>query len=504
MSQNDIIGLVVTFAFAFGLLIAATVIQKWRGYPPEFTRKIVHVGAGMAIFVILALFDNWYIGIIPTGTFIILNYISYRFRLVKAMDLSGDTLGTVYFAFSVTALLTIFWPSDQAYIAVAGTMAMTWGDASASTIGRRWGKRAYYISNHRRTLEGSFAMFCFSLVSILLVLTFMGKGLEWYQVLAFSFFLALIGAFLEAISLIGLDNILVPLGVSFSLWAMINWRVDIPMIFGGLGISILIGVYAYSHKALSFSGVLGAIITGTLIFGFGGWVAGLTLIAFFTYSTLLSKYKERQKNKVAVEKFDKGSRRDIGQALANAGAAAIAAVLYFVYPANVWLFAAFVAAMASANADTWATEIGVLSKRPPRLIITGKVVTPGTSGGITVLGTSAATIGGLVIGISTYIFYGLYGLITPGTTANFGGFWIIISGLVGGFTGSMFDSFLGATVQAMYRNPETGKETEKKVARNGVKNEFFRGWRYMDNDMVNFLSSVFGAAVGALVVLPFL
>ncbi|MEI7555323.1 DUF92 domain-containing protein [Candidatus Chlorohelix sp.] len=505
MSQNDITGLIVTYAYAFSLLIIATLIQKWRGYPPEFTRKIVHVGAGLAIFIILATFDNnhWYFGIIPTGTFVFFNYLSSRLRLIKAMDLQGDTLGTVYFPFSVTLLLAIFWSQNLAYIAVAGTMAMTWGDAAASILGRAFGKHPYFIAGHRRSFEGSGAMFIFSFVPILFTLLFMNTGLDMSRTIAYAFFLALIATMLEAVSLVGLDNIFVPIGIGMALWAMVIWKVDVPMIFGGLIISALIGAYAYRKRALSFSGVLGAIITGTFIFGFGGWVWGLTLIAFFVFGSVLSKYKETQKSGVAVEKFEKGSRRDIGQAFANGGLGAIIAVIYFLNPTQ-WLFAVFIGVMATVNGDTCATEIGVLSKRAPRMITSGKVVVPGTSGGITLLGSTAALLGGLAIGVSTWLFYGVYGLVANGNADYFFKVWIIIAGLVGGLAGTMFDSLLGATVQAMYINPQTGKETEKKIAKNGVKNKFNRGWRYMDNDMVNCLSSAMGGLVGMLVVLAFI
>jgi uncharacterized protein (TIGR00297 family) len=503
MTQNDITGLIVLYVFAFSLLIVATLIQKWRGYPAEFTRKIVHIGAGMAIFPIIFIFDNWYWGIVPTGTFIFFNYLSYRFRLIKAMDLAGDTMGTVYFAFSVTLLLAIFWSQNIEWVAVAGVMAMTWGDAFASIVGRGWGKHHYFIGKHRRSLEGSAAMFGFTFISVYPVLLFFPTGLDWLKALAITFFVALIATILEAYALIGLDNIFVPIGASFAAYALAFWSVSFVMLLLGLVISTLIGLFAYKRKSLSFSGVLGAIITGTTIFGFGGWIAGLTLIAFFVYSTVLSKFKERTKLEKAGDKFDKGSRRDIGQALANGGLGSILIVLYFVYPPEIWLFAAFVAAMATVNADTWATEIGVLSKAQPRLIINGKTVTPGTSGGITLLGTTATALGGLAIGLTVWLMFGVWAIFER-SVDWLGLWWLVPVGIVGGLAGSLFDSFLGATVQAMYTNPETGKETEKKVARNGVKNEFLRGWRFMTNDMVNFLSSIFGAGIGALIALPFI
>ncbi len=104
----------------------------------------------------------------------------------------------------------------------------------------------------------------------------------------------------------------------------------------GLLVCTLIGLVAYRRGSLSRSGVLGAVITGTTIFGFGGWAAGLTLIAFFVSSSLLSHFKERDIRKQrATEMFDKGGQRDIWQALANGGAATICALILAIAASDV-------------------------------------------------------------------------------------------------------------------------------------------------------------------------
>lgn len=500
MTDRDVFGLIASYLYSFGMLALTTAIQIRLKLPQDFTRKVVHVGAGMWIFGLYGLFDTWYWGVLPIATFILFNYVSYKFKLVKAMDLSDSSPGTVYFVISITILLSCFWPRGQFWIAAAGIMAMTWGDAFASIVGRGWGKHFYFIRQHRRSYEGSAAMFGFSFVAIWLVLALMNTGLDAFKIFTFSLVLASLATFLEAIALHGLDNLLVPIGTSMALFALVSWPVSPLRLLLGLVISVLIGLVAYQRKALSPSGVMGAIITGSLIFGFGGWVWGLMLIAFFVYGTLLSKYKESQKNVVAADKFDKGSRRDIGQALANGGLGAVLAGLFLLFPEHSWLFAAFVGTMATVNADTWATELGVLSRRPPRLITSGKEVPPGTSGGITLLGTSATALGGLVIGATGFGL--LFGRKLLHSDFNLGAFWWVLPvGLAAGLLGSLSDSLLGATVQAMYYNPSKGKETEKKVDRSGQKNEFLRGWRFMDNDAVNFLSSAFGAGVAVLLYL---
>ena len=103
------------------------------------------------------------------------------------------------------------------------------------------------------------------------------------------------------------------------------------------------------------------ILTGTIIFGFGGWDWGLLLIAFFVSSSLLTRYKETAKLQVA-DQFAKGGPRDLWQALANGGLAALIALGSGLTGGTHWLLLfAFVGAIAEANADTWATELGVLS-----------------------------------------------------------------------------------------------------------------------------------------------
>ncbi len=270
----------------------------------------------------------------------------------------------------------------------------------------------------------------------------------------------------------------------------------------GLIISAAIGMLAYYKGALSKSGVAGAMLTGTLIFGFGGWTWGLLLITFFIASSLLSRYKETLKESLA-EKFAKGSRRDLGQALANGGMGALLALAYALHPHPAWFYA-FVGAMATVNADTWATELGVLSRKPPRLITTGKPVDVGTSGGVSTMGTLATLAGGGLIGLSAAIFLGIETVIRQTSNVNLPTPYsllptptLLLVGALSGLAGSLCDSLLGATVQAIYYSPVRQKETEKVIDPDGTPNRLLRGWRWLNNDWVNFISSAFGALVGA-------
>jgi uncharacterized protein (TIGR00297 family) len=260
----------------------------------------------------------------------------------------------------------------------------------------------------------------------------------------------------------------------------------------GFVLSGVISALAYRRGSLAPSGVMGAMTLGTLIFGLGGWVWGLTLVAFFVSSSALSHYKATTKAGLA-EKFAKGHRRDLGQTLANGSAGALIAIAYAVWGEPA-LLAAYLGAMATVNADTWATELGVLNPTPPRLITNGRVVEVGTSGGVSRLGTLATAAGALTIGLAA-LGFDLVGVLVSGGDNPWRYVWAAPVALIGGLAGSLVDSLLGASVQAMYFCPACAKETEKQLHGCGTPTQHQRGWRWLNNDVVNFISSLAGALV---------
>jgi uncharacterized protein (TIGR00297 family) len=262
----------------------------------------------------------------------------------------------------------------------------------------------------------------------------------------------------------------------------------------GLVLSAVMGGLGYWRQALTTGGVAGAVLVGTLIFGFGGWIWGLLLITFFISSSWLSQYRRSEKE-LTAEKFAKGSRRDLGQALANGGLGALLAVAFARLP-DPLLFAAFLGVIATVNADTWATELGILSRVPPRLVTTGKVVTPGTSGGVTRLGIWASVAGALLIGTVATALTQIESLLA-GNSWQLGAISYPLLAIAGGLVGSLFDSLLGATVQRVYLCDRCRIETESPIHRCGQPTRPLRGWGWMNNDVVNFVASLLGGLVAA-------
>ncbi len=248
----------------------------------------------------------------------------------------------------------------------------------------------------------------------------------------------------------------------------------------GFGLGIIIAASAHAAGALSRSGMLAATLVGGIIFGAGGVMPGILLILFFVSSSLLSRLGGSHKRALHA-KFAKGGRRDLGQVFANGLIAAGMALLFGVSGDGLWLVG-LAGALAASNADTWSTELGVLSRSKPRLITTWVEVDPGTSGGMTALGTAAATAGAALIAIVG----GLY----------WADIWLAISATCGGLVGAIADSLLGASVQAIYYCPACASETERHpLHRCGTRTQQVRGWRWLNNDGVNFTASLLGALV---------
>jgi uncharacterized protein (TIGR00297 family) len=261
----------------------------------------------------------------------------------------------------------------------------------------------------------------------------------------------------------------------------------------GFILAVLITYLAYRAHSLSRDGAFAAVFLGTLIFGLGGWQWAALLLTFFISSSALTRaFKNRKQG--LDEKFSKGGQRDAGQVFGNGGVPAAFVVLHVIFPGQTWPWLGFAAALASVNADTWATELGVLNPAPPRLITDlGKRVEKGTSGGVSLWGTGAALLGAAAIGL-------LAALLFPAGSAPFGDrglLFLLVT--VSGLLASLFDSLLGATVQAMYLCPAHNKETEKHPLHTcGTPTVHVRGWKWLNNDGVNVACGAFGVLAALL------
>lgn len=234
MSKADILGLVLSYVYAFGLLFVVESIGKKLNISQFVTRKIIHIGAGLWVWAIIAIFDHWYFGIIPFATFIVLNYIFNKKQSFEQMDEADSSLGTVYFAFSITVLFLAFWRTDalvdRVSIAIAGTMAMTIGDAAAALFGRHINSKTFHVFGNTKSVAGLIAMFIFSVIAIFISLWIIpgsplspaGVVFHLPTIILYSLLAGTAATLVEAISPAGLDNLFFPLVCGLLLYGLIG------------------------------------------------------------------------------------------------------------------------------------------------------------------------------------------------------------------------------------------------------------------------------------------
>lgn len=255
-------------------------------------------------------------------------------------------------------------------------------------------------------------------------------------------------------------------------------------------ISSVVAVIAYKKSSLSLSGSIAAIILGTSIFSFGGSIPFILMFVFFISSSIISKVGKSDKsylNKI----HEKSDTRDFVQVIANGGVALICLVI-FQATKDMSFFIASAVSFAASNSDTWASEIGVLSRGKTISIITGKKIEKGISGGISLLGTVAALLGSTVIGIAYTVLY----ILVVGYDKKSLIVAIII--ILSGFLGSIIDSILGVTIQGQFINELEGQITEKKFS-SSKENKLISGYKFINNDTVNILSNFIVTMLSILV-----
>jgi len=255
----------------------------------------------------------------------------------------------------------------------------------------------------------------------------------------------------------------------------------------GFLLAVLIAGVSYRFKALSLSGVIATIVVGGITFGLGGLLFAIPILFFFISSNIISAIKTRRKRN-ALDNLGKSGPRDWMQVLANGGIGAGCAVVYFFTGNLIWYFV-YLASFAESSSDTWATEIGTLSPRDPVSIISFKKVSPGYSGGISLMGIFAA-----IVGSAALVGAGFVGnmLIPNGFDKIHYSLWLVC--INAGFAGSILDSIIGGSFQGLYSCLICRRLMENKV-HCGFEAQLLRGFRLINNDTVNLISSSFAAAM---------
>jgi uncharacterized protein (TIGR00297 family) len=226
------------------------------------------------------------------------------------------------------------------------------------------------------------------------------------------------------------------IGIAMTMWLIqeLNYQADLQMIVAAVIVGFTFGYFAFRARTADLSGLFSAALVGIILLVFAApqgpqWF--LIMLAFFILGSAATKYKFEYKKRIGVEQ-GRGGARGYRNVFANGIVAAAAAVLFGVFQQPLFMVM-YVGCVATAAADTLASEIGVTGGIP-RLITTLKRVPIGTNGGITITGESVALFGSFVVSVVAMLLR----VITPQ---------MMMICTLAGFVGTNIDSVVGATLE---------------------------------------------------------
>ena len=216
--SGDFKGLIISYAFLFGIVFLGEFIRLIFQLRPVFTRKFIHIGVGFWGLVAYQTLDSTWAVLIPPASFVLINLLSYKWTIFKSMEIEDKSnLGTIYYPIALCTLLALFWSSGDRLVPLIGLLVMALGDGFASIVGEKWGSHRYRIWGREKSVEGSSAMLEFSFVAVVLIL-FLFTDLSFSSILFQGCVIALLATLVEAVSPWGIDNLTVPLISGLAYW----------------------------------------------------------------------------------------------------------------------------------------------------------------------------------------------------------------------------------------------------------------------------------------------
>ncbi len=492
IAPTDWIALAASLA-ALGGLVAMGEGLRRLGWSSTATRHLIHIGVGAFV----ASTPVWFTGPLPVAVLAVLfvganGWAKARHWFPGMHAARPESWGTVAFPLAVLPALAATWAvaPDRIPAFQAAFLVLALADPAAAWVGERLRSRVLRPAPNRKTLAGTAVFAGGAAVGVGGVLGG-AMDLSTPEAAAGAVATAGVAAAVEAVAGRGWDNFFIVQAVVLSVLA-------VDAAGGGIVLGAVIASSAFAAMALRLEALdpLGAAGGGLLaasLLVLGGWGWAVPALAFFVLSSALSRLPHRSLAAPAPATIPEAthpdsSGRTLRQVLANGGVAWLCLAVAFVLPAGAaspapsLLYAAYVAAFATATADTWATEVGTRSRTRPVSLTTLRPVDAGTSGAVSLPGTLAGVAGAFCVG----------GLAALAADPRLDLHWAPVA--VTGAAGMLLDSAVGATIQVRYRDPETGRVTETPTADGAIQ---VSGWTSVDNDAVNALATTAGALAGA-------
>ncbi len=473
------VALAYIFSFLYmGLVIVVgETVQKKTGADPEMTRKVEHIATSASwVVAYLLAGPTFHLIIINALAFVALTVLTFGNLMKSAERTDADkSYGLFYFGLSTFLTILIAFFLGETFIVYSGVAyyCLALADGLAPITARLFGKANIKIYEPK-SLVGFLTVY---IVSVIVAFVFNGIFALDLSVL-FMFSLGSVCAHAELYGRKGIDNLLVNF-LSFA-YLVLNHYGLVPVEFQVACIIVMFFTpFAAGTKSLSFYGGLMAIIYLALSSFFGHTALVVMIFGLFFVEAIISKVTTKifnQRSGAVKEKHSRG----LYQILANAFAPMVCTALYYFTNSQVFLFGAIVS-LAEEFSDSVASDVGRLSGKPPRDILTLKHIDAGISGGVSVLGLVSALLASFMAVAIGYAF-GVMDAIN----------YLILSALA--FGGTIIDSLLGSSIQVLYKCPVCNIFTENRTHcdSDAVK---VKGVTAIDNSTVNLLSGVIIALV---------
>src|ERR1051326_696515 len=372
----------------------------------ELLRKTLHIALGLCIVTLK--FLPWTVAATIAAAAAVSNWLLLHRIFGKriARHERGYDAGIVIYPLAVCALIIIF--RNVIVIAAAIWAILAFGDGFATLAGKTIrGPRLPW--NTDKTWSGFGAFIAFGTVGVeCSYLLFRIEPSLWLVA-----GVTIVCAIVESLPLHVDDNFTVPLTGAAICGALMQLAhppvLHLDPIW--IGVNTLLAIAGYLAKSVDVSGAAGGWILGTIIIVFGGWHLYVLLLAFFVIGTAATKIGYRRKAKLGLAQ-EKGGRRGFSHAFSNVGMAALLAIVCAMSSNSYRFWLAAAAALATATADTTASEVGQLIGRRTLLPLTLRRVPVGTEGAISIEGTLAGIVAGFVVALIATQDARLVGLMT--------------------------------------------------------------------------------------------
>ena len=470
---NNLFLLLGTSIFIFGILYLSSIAQRRNIISAEASRRTVHVFVGLIISSSPLIFSSNFYPFTIGLSFVFINLFALKVNALNGIhSQKRKSYGTIYFPLSFSIITFFFWERED--FIILSFLILSLSDSLAGYIGSKsYSAKKFRIWYDTKTFQGTLTFFITTSIILFIGIYYL-KDYSWTQSLLFVLVISIFTTISEIVSKKGSDNLSIPLVCMLMMISLEEQFIiqQEPKVFLLLTAQLIfMTAILYLSKiigALSLSGFLSASTVGCLLILYGIQFHFVLLASFFTLSLALNLLIK----KIIIFK-SKHSKRNVVQVLCNGGIPLLLCIISY-FKQNPHFHYLFAASVATAMADTWATEFGKLSKVKPISIISLEKVSHGLSGGITLIGIIGSLIGSIIVGLlSNNLIY----------IEHYLTFGIILCG----FFGSIIDSILGDIIQSKYITP--AGEIIDGPTKDSV---LISGYSFVDNNFVNFIATITG------------